>query len=142
MAVRLVKPKMSRGEEYVVTKVLTNAQVKALTTAINILPAPGSGWAIVVLRGFWKASSGTAWTESADNPVIEYTGGTDIMVIESTGFLDQSTAQVRTQAIAATVTTPVANEGIQIFNPNDELAGGTAAKTLTIQLVYRIMKAS
>jgi hypothetical protein len=64
------------------------------------------------------------------------------MVIETTGFIDQASVQVRTQAIAATVTTPVANEGIQIFNPNDEIAGGNAANTFTVELDYRVMRAS
>lgn len=144
MSLRLVKAKMSRLDEQVSTRIITNAQMKALkATPLSLIPAPGAGWAIVVERIYMTSSTVTAgWTETADNPVIEYTGGTDIAVIESTAFLDQVGVQVRTQAIAATVTTPVVNEGVQIYNPDDELGGGNAANVFVVSIRYRIMRAS
>jgi hypothetical protein len=144
MSLRLVKAKQSRLEEQVATRIITNAQMKALkATPLSLIAAPGTGWAIVVDRVYMTSSAAAgAWTETADNPVIEYTGGTDILVIESTGFLDQASVQVRTQAIAATVTTPVINEGVRIYNPDDELGGGNAGSSFRISVIYRIMRAA
>lgn len=143
MSTRKIKGPFTHGEEYSVFRVITNDEMKALkATPLVVLQAPGAGWAYQVERIYATCSAGTAWTETADNILIEYTGGTDILTIETTGFIDQATAQVRTQAVVATVLTPVANEGIQITNADDEIGGGTATKTCTIQIIYRVVKAA
>ena len=67
---------------------LTAAQIKALgATPITLVAAGGANTAIVVERVSMRfTTGGEVLTETDDNPVIEYAGGTDILVIESTGL--------------------------------------------------------
>lgn len=125
---------------------LTHAQIIALKSApLEILASPGTGYAIVVERIYvCSNAAGGAYTEQGadDNINVEYTGGGTIATIETTGLVTETTVQVRTQAIAASVVTPVAAKGITLNNPNDELGGGDAANTLTVEMDYRVMDAA
>ena len=80
---------------------ITSAQVLALfTTAITVVPAPPTGFAVVpFLTGIYKPA-GTAYAEVAagEDLVLKYTnasGGQCSGAIETTGFVDQTTAQIR-----------------------------------------------
>lgn len=124
-------------------KQITNAQMLAIrATPQTLVAAPGAGKAVIVDELFMHLDVTTAgYTETADNLVVEYSGGGDIVTIETTGFLDQTTDQDR--LIVPTYTalfTPVANEAIQIKNSGDgELGGGNAANTLSIRVKYHIV---
>lgn len=141
---RTVRSKDLRGEELSRTLRLTNAQVKALrATPLSLIPAPPANQVIIVEEVFVVSSTvTTAWTESADNIVVEYTDGTDIVEIETTGFLDQVGVQIRSQRQASTVFTPVKDVGVQLKNNGDgELGGGNAANTLSVRVIYRVESA-
>lgn len=141
---RQVRAKNTRGEEYSRTIRLTNAQVKALrATPISLIPAPPANQVIVVEEVYAVSSTVTAgWTETADNIVLEYTDGTDIVELETTGFIDQVGIQIRSQRQASTVFTPVKNVGVQLKNNGDgEFGGGNAANTLSVGVIYRIESA-
>lgn len=121
---------------------LTNAQVLAVrATPITLVAAPGANKAIVVeeVHMVCDAAAG-AYTETADNLAIEYSGGTDILTVETTGFLDQAAVGARWARPAIALTTPVANEAVQISNNGDgEFGGGNAANTLSVEVIYRVV---
>lgn len=124
---------------------LTNTQIKALqATPIQLVADPGDGYAVLV-EGvlMYLDVTTTGYTETADNLAIEYVGGTDILTVETTGFLDQATDQIRYARPAIALTTPVASAAVQIINNGDaEFGGGNAANTLSIEVEYRIVKAA
>ena len=131
-----------RQDVQVREKRLTNAQVKALrATPQTLIPAPGAGRTIIVESvDVVCAASAAAYTETADNIVVEYSGGTDIVEIETTGFIDQASVQTRTIRPAATLTTPVANEAVQLKNNGDgEFGGGNAANSMSLRIRYRVV---
>lgn len=82
-------------------KVITSAQVLALNaTPITVVPAPGAGLITMVERwGAYKAA-GTAYAGVAagEDLVLKYTDGSGVVAatpLETTGFVDQATAQTR-----------------------------------------------
>src|SRR3972149_3355516 len=112
-------PGVARGERLNFIDVqLTNAQMLALrATPISLVPAPGAGWALVVDLVHMFFDSAAAYTETVDNLVVEYASGADIMTVETTGFIDQATDQVRLQAPAGTTPfTPAAPSGVRTGN--------------------------
>lgn len=79
---------------------LTSAQILALhTTPITVISAPGANKAIMVLSVEARHAGGTAYGNIAagDDVQLRYTDGTGAIAftIETTGFLDQTTAQLR-----------------------------------------------
>ena len=83
------------------TKTITSAQVLALVaTPITVLAAQGSGIAIIPTRVAIYKPAGTAYAAVAagEDLVLKYTNASGAQcsaVIETTGFLDQTTAQTR-----------------------------------------------
>jgi hypothetical protein len=124
------------------TKTLTNAQMLALrATPITAIADPGDGFAILVDEVFISSATVTAgWTESTDNIAVEYAGGTDILVIETTGLIDQVGSQIRVQRPNFTVLIPEPSAAVQLFNNGDgEFGGGNAASTFTVKIRYRVV---
>ena len=124
---------------------LTNAQVLALRAApITLVAAPAANFAIVVDNVFFYFDSAGAYTLAADRDLtVEYASGADIMVVESTGFLDQATDQARVASAnypEATPFTPIAASLVRLFNPGAaELGGGNAANTLSVRVYYHVV---
>lgn len=121
---------------------LTHALLGALRAAPQtLIPAPGAGLANMLVSVFLAFDvTTTAYTESADNIAIEYSGGTDLLVVETTAFIDQTTDQFRFQSMAEAVYTPVANEAIRALNNGDgEFGSGNAANTLSIRCYYHVI---
>ena len=122
---------------------LTNAQVLALrATPHTLVPAPGTNRAVMVdeVHMVCDAAAG-AYTETADNIVVEYASGTDIVAIETTGFIDQGSVQVRNiRTDRSALTAPVANSLVRLFNNGDgEFGGGNAANTLSVRVYYHVV---
>lgn len=115
---------------------ITSAQLLALNaTPKEVLPAPGSGLAWVVRRWAARKAAGTAYAgiASGEDLTLKYTNGSGAQcagAIETTGFLDQTTAQVRVagQVGAAAGTpadvTPVANAAVVIQLLSGEITTG------------------
>ena len=120
--------------------ILTNAQMLAVrATPITLVAAPGANRAIIVERVV-AVSDATAgvWSETVDNLAVEYSGGLDILTLETTGFIDQAGVEVRSQAPAEAVLVPPANEAVQIFNSGDgEIGGGNVANTFGVRVFFR-----
>lgn len=120
---------------------LTHAQIILLADpAVELVPAPGAGFANMLVAVHLHFDVTTAgYTEDADNLAIQYSGGTDLLVVETTGFLDQATDQNRFQAMAEAVFTPVANQAIEVFNNGANFTDGNAANTLSIRCYYYVV---
>lgn len=131
------------GKAVQVRKVrLTNTQFKECrATPVELVPAPGTGRAIVVESvDMLIDASAAAYTESTDNLAVEYSGGTDILTIEATGFVDQAAVEFRTVKPAVSLTEPVENEAVELFNSGDgEFGGGNAANYVEVTVRYRVV---
>lgn len=95
------------------TTFITSAQLLALNaTPISVLPAPGVGLAYFVRRWAARKPAGTAYAGIAagEDLTLKYTDGSGAQAagaIETTGFLDQVTAQLRSAGmIGAAAGTP------------------------------------
>ena len=121
---------------------LTDTQVTALRATPRILvPTPGAGKAIIVDKVYavLDDDAGT-YTESADNLVIEYTDGTDIMTMETTGWVGGAVSPRVQMPPYTAVFAPIANAGVQIKNSGDgEFGGGNAANSLSLRVYYHVV---
>ena len=97
-------PQTGGGEaqDYAVAEgTLTSAQVLALNaTPITVLAAPGAGFANVVLDATFWTAGGTAYggIAAGEDLALKYTNSSGAEAsprVETTGWLDQTTAQVR-----------------------------------------------
>lgn len=120
----------------VATVKVTSAQLLALNaTPQTIVPALGAGLAACVRRVVLYKPAGTAYAGIAagEDLVLKYTNGSGAQcssVIETTGFLDQTTAQTRVATSPASTgstagdVTPVANAAIVLHLLSGEITTG------------------
>lgn len=125
---------------------VTSAQVLALFAApITVLPAPGPGIASIVKGVYIYKPAGTAYAGIAagEDLVLKYTNASGqqlTSVIETTGFLDQTTAQrryahpVATTGATAGDITPVDNAAVVLHLLVGEITTGDS--TLYIEVQY------
>jgi len=130
------------GKIYEKIVTLTSAQVKDLTTAKELVPAPGAGRLLEFICAILKHHAGTAYVEPSapDDLRIEYGSGTDLTGdIDAGGFLDQTTDEVRRAAtdlgIDEDLETEV-NQAINLLNTGEDYTTGTG--TLEIRIIYRL----
>ena len=127
---------------------LTAAEVKVLrATPFELVAAQGAGTVIEFVSAILKLNYGSeVFSESADNLVIEYDGGSGAVVsqvIESTGFIDQG-ADTQTNCLpsvdAIDASADVENKNIALFNNGDgEIAGNASDdSTLDVHITYRV----
>lgn len=94
-----------------VVKTITSAQLLALNaTPVELVPAPAAGFAHVVKRVTVHKPAGTAYAGIAagEDLVVKYTDGSGAQasgVVETTGFLDQTTAETRVVGFPGSTTT-------------------------------------
>jgi len=132
---------------------ITSAQLLALNaTPISVLGAPGSGLVNIVEGVEFYKAAGTAYggIASGEDLSLKYTNssGQEILVCETTGFLDQTTAQFRyaraqSGAISAgTVSSivPVANAAVVCMLLSGEITTGDSA--LKLRLFYRTLSST
>ena len=135
--------KLEEGAKTFVDVQLTNAQMLAVrATPIQLVATPGANKAVVVddVHMVSSAAAG-AYTETADNLVVEYGDGTDIVAVETTGFVDQASVQVREiKPNYSALFTPLANQLVQLKNSGDgEFGGGNAANTFSLRVHYHVV---
>lgn len=123
---------------------ITAAQLLALNaTAISVIPAQGAGLAIIPLRAIIYKPAGTAYAGVAvgEDLVLKYTNASGAQcsgAIETTGFLDQATAQTRVVGMpGATGATagdyaPVANAAVVLHLLTGEITTGNSPLYLRI----------
>lgn len=117
---------------------LTAVQLKAMTTPIIVIPAPGVGLTLVLMSVlFTMARTATAYANGGA-VVLQYTTGT-------VAAINTIAAAVLTTAGAATTNTfrdpidaaAVANDSIEITNATAPFITGTG--TASLDIVYRIV---
>lgn len=118
------------------TVVVTSAQLLALNaTPITLIAAPGAGLAIVPRKWCARKGAGTAYAGIAagEDLVLKYTnaaGAQAAGAIETTGFLDQATAQIRVAGMAGAALgtpadiTPAANAALVLHLLVGEITTG------------------
>lgn len=125
---------------------LTSAQLLALNaTPVTVLAAPGAGYATILERVTIYKPAGTAYAGIAagEDLAFNYTNnaGLQLASCETTGFLDQTTAQVRIvnayrAASGVSDITPVANAVIIIQLLSGEITTGNSP--LQMRIYYRV----
>ena len=123
------------------------AQVAALfTTPRQILAAPGAGFATMLEGVILYKAAGTAYSGIAagEDLSITYTNAAGLAVagIETTGFLDQATAQTRwadayNQASGISSFVPVENAALMLGLLVGDIVAGTS--NLKLRLIYRTL---
>ncbi len=125
---------------------ITTAQMLALNaTPIEVIPAPGAGYALVLDSVLAYKPAGTAYAaiHTDDDIAFKYTdaNGAAVAEIEATGFLDQATAQTRFaqsyRAASAESSMTPSNTPIVAHMLNGEVTTGTS--DLKLRLFYRII---
>lgn len=129
--------------------VITSAQLLALNaTPQTLLAAPGAGLATIFLGATIVKPAGTAYggIAAGEDLSIKYTdaSGLEVAECETTGFLDQSTLQIRhcnhyAAASAVSSITPVANAVLIIMLLVGEITTGTSP--LNIRVFYSTVPA-
>ena len=121
---------------------LTSAQLLALNaTPITVLSAAASGYAYRILNVEVYKPAGTAYAGIAagEDLTLKYTNasGATLATIETTGFLDQATAQTRFGAVTATDITPVAAAAVVAHLLTGEITTGTS--DIYLRITYRLV---
>ena len=133
------------GKIYERDVIVSAGELLALATmAKELVPAPGADRVLEFISATIKYNYGaTAYRETGDNLVIEYSGGQDVTaVIESTGFIDQVVDEIRVIPFSVADMAIIVdlealkNTSLQLFIPNDNPTLGDG--TLTIRTTYRI----
>jgi len=132
-----------------VEKQITAAQVLTLNaTPVTVLASPGAGRFILPEFTIIYKSAGTAYAGIAvgEDLALRYTNGsgTILQVSETTGFLDQATAQTRVlnglQSAAATALAelnPTANAAVVAHMLAGEIITGNSP--IRIRMFYRVV---
>lgn len=118
------------------------SEIKTLkATPVELVSAPGAGFAIIPTGVNVSLAAGTeVLSESADNLVVKC-DSTELIEVETTGFIDQATDQNRYQERAEAVTVPVANKALIITNKGDGEFGGNASDDaeLNVRVYYKVV---
>ena len=128
-------------------KLVSSAELLAMfATPVEIVPGPGANFGLVFEGATIHKPAGTAYAGIAagEDLTIKYTNqaGAEVGSGETTGFLDQATAQtrhIRPQGAASGVSdkTPVANAALVIALLTGEITTGDSA--LHVRVWYRIV---
>jgi hypothetical protein len=142
--------KLEEQHERVADKTITSAQVLALNaTPITLVAAPGADKAIIFEGAVLATAGGTAYggIAATEDFAFRYTNGSGIDVghAEATGWLDQTTAQVRycrpqTGAVAeGTISdfVPVANAALVAHMAVGEITTGNY--DIRVRVYYRVV---
>lgn len=128
-------PELYKDFEVAVAQVLD-----LFDTPVVVLPGPtGLNKAHVPVSAIFYKPAGTAYAvDAGDDIVLKYTdaSGATLVTCETTGFMDQATAQPRyVRAALTAAVAPVANAPIVVHILGSEITTGTSP--LRIRLYYK-----
>lgn len=135
----------ARTELKSVKVTVTPAQVLASNaTPVTLVAAPGSSKVLEFVSAIVHKPAGTAYAGIAagEDLAIKYTDASGAQVntsLETTGFLDQTTAQTRLTRQIGTEYTPVANAPLVAHLLVGEITTGNSPLYLTVH--YRVYSA-
>ena len=129
---------------------ITTAQLLALfATPIELVPAPGAGFALSFLEMMIQKPAGVAYAGIAadEDLAVKYTNaaGLEVAQCETTGFLDSTANQIRLVKAHAAATgdssiTPVVNAALVLHLLNAEIITGDS--DLNCQVLYQVLDTS
>lgn len=131
-------------EEKVVKVLVTSAQILTLNASpVTLVAAPDTGNLIEFIAAVFYKPAGTAYSGIAagEDLAIKYTNASGAQVntsLETTGFLDQTTAQLRITRPIVTEYTPVANAPLVLHMLVGEITTGDSP--LYVEVRYRVHK--
>jgi predicted RecA/RadA family phage recombinase len=136
------QPTVAEGDFRSVDVTITSAQLLALNaTARQVVAAPGALKAIVPISVLATKAAGTAYAGIAGGEDLSFkytnSSGQEVAQMETTGFLDQTTAQVRYAFPVATNITPVANAALVVHMLSGEITTGDS--DLKLRILYRVV---
>lgn len=123
--------------------IITSAQLLALNaTEQEIVAAPGAGEIVVPELVIVRKPAGTAYAGIAtgEDLAVKYTdasGAAATSSIETTGFLDQTTAETRMVRGLTTTVEPVANAALVLHLLSGEITTGDS--DLYVRTYYRVV---
>lgn len=121
---------------------ITNAQLLALNaTPKTLVAAPGANKAIVpIMVVFFHDYATAAFTVAAgEDLAVKYTdgSGTQLLSVETVGFLDQASDQKRIAFMPTSLLTPTANAALVLHMLSGEAADGGGV--LYARVLYRVV---
>lgn len=117
-------------------------------TAINLVPSPGPGKAILFERAYVNIIGGTAAGDKDGNLSIRYTGGTgddvsqaqdDFLNDSTKGGLTMTIERIGTETTTQTLGYLQDNLGLELYSASD-LSGSAGDFTLEVVVFYRLVK--
>jgi hypothetical protein len=121
---------------------LSAAQMLAArATPIELVAAPGAGYALQFVKAVFIYDYTAVFTETADNAVIRYTNGAGTiasLTLETTGLLDATSDKISTLSPLATDIIVTPNAALVFHNTGDGEWGGTGSPC-RIKVAYRII---
>lgn len=121
---------------------ITAAQMLACrATPVELVAAPGAGYALQFLGADFIYDYTAAFTESADNLAVRYTNGSGTIVsltLETTGLLDATSDKISTLSPLATDVIVTPNASLVLHNTGDGEFGGTGSPC-RMKVSYRII---
>jgi hypothetical protein len=150
----LLRPRASTG--YVFSSNATDIQVATVTipytavrtlftTPVELVPAPGAGYANVLQEAVVFLDYGSAGYDAvggSDELTIKYTNGSGAVcaTVEGTGFLNATSDQVRViKGAAAADVTPVANAALVAHITTGEIYTAAGDSPLKFKVYYRVV---
>lgn len=130
------------GHTLVADAVITSAQLLALNaTPRTVLAAPAAGKAIIptLIEVYKPAGTAYAGIAAGEDLAFKYTdaSGDILLTMETTGFLDQATAQTRVQLPVNTTIKPVAAAALVAHMLTGEITTGDS--NLLIRTHYKLI---